>query len=192
MKRSRPTSVVASAATTLTLVTVGAVAIAACGSSGGGALTSHGGGAAATTPRSASASSGSVAVATSSLGKILVNPQGKTLYLWQADTGPKSTCSGACAAAWPPLLTTGAPTAGGGVDASLLGTTKRSGGEEQVTYNRHPLYLFTGDTGSGQTNGEGSTSFGALWYVLSPAGSQITRSAAPSARAGGSGSAAGY
>ena len=83
-------------------------------------------------------------------------------------------------------MTTGAPTAGSGAQASLLGTTKRSDGAEQVTYHQHPLYLFTGDTASGQTTGQGSTGFGAPWYVLSPGGKQITW------RSGGSGSSSGY
>jgi predicted lipoprotein with Yx(FWY)xxD motif len=106
--------------------------------------------------------------------------------------GSGGACSGACAAAWPPLLTTAAPTAASGVKASLLGTTKRSDGAEQVTYNQHPLYLFRGDTASGQTNGQGSTGFGAPWYVLAPSGSQITGSASTSGRGSGSSSSSGY
>jgi hypothetical protein len=89
-------------------------------------------------------------------------------------------------------LTTGAPTAGGGAKASLLGTTKRSDGAKQVTYNRHPLYLFAGDTASGQTTGQGSTGFGAPWYVLAPGGNQITGSASSSGPASGSSSSSGY
>jgi Secreted repeat of unknown function len=85
-------------------------------------------------------------------------------------------------------LTTGAPTAGRGAKASLLGTTKRSDGAEQVTYNQHPLYLFTGDTASGQTTGQGSTGFGALWYVLSPGGNQITGATSTSGPVSGSSS----
>jgi hypothetical protein len=71
-------------------------------------------------------------------------------------------------------VTTGKPTAGSGVRNSLLGTTKRVNGSEQVTYHGHPLYLFAGDTASGQTNGQGSDGFGALWYVLSPGGNALT------------------
>jgi predicted lipoprotein with Yx(FWY)xxD motif len=136
--------------------------------------------------------SGTVDAASSSLGKILVDSHDRTLYLWQADTGPKSTCSGACAEAWPPFLTAGTPTAGNGTKASLLGTSKRSGGKEQVTYNQHPLYLFAGDTAPGQTNGQGSTGFGALWYVLSPAGHQITGSGSASGSASAASSSTGY
>jgi predicted lipoprotein with Yx(FWY)xxD motif len=119
-------------------------------------------------------------VASTGLGSILVDSQGRTLYLWQADTGGKSTCTGACATAWPPLETTAKPTAGGHVKGSLLATTKRADGSEQVIYNGHPLYTFQGDTASGQTNGQESNGFGARWFVLSPTGTEITGSAASS------------
>jgi predicted lipoprotein with Yx(FWY)xxD motif len=85
-------------------------------------------------------------------------------------------------------VTTAKPTAGNGVMSSLLATTKRANGTKQVTYNGHPLYRFAGDTAPRQTNGQGSTGFGALWYVLSPRGDQLTGS---TASAGGS-SPAGY
>jgi predicted lipoprotein with Yx(FWY)xxD motif len=158
-----------------------AVAITACGSASSSNQTTTGAGApaAASAPSSTSAPSGTVDLANSSLGPILIDAQGTTLYLWQADTGAKSTCTGACASAWPPLVTTGKPTAGSGVRTSLLGTTKRQNGTEQVTYNGHPLYRFAGDTAARQTNGQGSTGFGALWYVLSPRGNALT-GAAPS------------
>jgi predicted lipoprotein with Yx(FWY)xxD motif len=163
------------------VVALSALALAACGSSGSSKST---GGAPASAPPAGS-SSGTVDVASTSLGSVLVDSKGRTLYLFQADKGKKSTCNGACAATWPPLMTTAKPTAGSGVKDSLLGSTKRSDGSEQVTYNGHPLYTFQGDTASGQTNGQGSTNFGAVWYVVSPAGSQITgsgsgASAAPS------------
>jgi predicted lipoprotein with Yx(FWY)xxD motif len=108
------------------------------------------------------------------LGTILVNAQGRSLYLFEKDKNGKSACSGACAKAWPPLLTTGKPSAAGGVNAKLLGTTKRSNGT-QVTYNGHPLYTFFQDTKAGQTNGEGSTAFGAAWYVMGTNGKKIEK-----------------
>jgi predicted lipoprotein with Yx(FWY)xxD motif len=114
-----------------------------------------------------------VAVRSTSLGKILTDSQGRTLYLFEKDTGTKSTCSGACAAAWPPLTTSGKPKAGPGLKASLLGTTARSDGSTEVTYNGHPLYTYAGDQGAGDTNGQGLDQFGAEWYVLSPAGSKL-------------------
>jgi predicted lipoprotein with Yx(FWY)xxD motif len=158
-----------------TAIAVSAIAIAACGSSSSSKQTTTGASpAASSAPSSTSASSGTVDLAKGSLGPILIDSQGRTLYLWQADTGAKSTCTGACASAWPPLVTTGKPTAGSGVRNSLLGTTKRANGTEQVTYNGHPLYRFAGDTASRQTNGQGSTGFGAPWYVLSPRGNPLT------------------
>jgi predicted lipoprotein with Yx(FWY)xxD motif len=110
------------------------------------------------------------------LGKVLVDSKGRTVYLFQKDTGPVSTCSGACAADWPPVTSAGKPSAGTGVTASMLGTTTRSDGTKQVTYNGHPLYLYVGDQSAGDTNGQAVNAFGANWYVLSPAGSTITKS----------------
>ena len=123
---------------------------------------------------STAASGGSaVDLATSKVGKILVNSKGLTLYLFVADTGTTSTCNGACAGAWPPLTTKGKPTAGAGVKASLLGTTKRSDGTTEVTYGGHPLYTYAGDTGPGQTTGQALSQFGALWYVVGANGAAI-------------------
>ena len=154
------------------------VAFAACGGSSNKSTTA----AAAAT----GTSSGTVKVASTGLGKILVNSSGLTLYLFEADKGTTSNCSGACAAAWPPLVTSGKPTAGAGVNASLLGTTKRSDGTTQVTYNGHPLYRFASDTKPGDTTGQGVNGFGALWYGLSAAGSPITtKQASTGAGSGG-------
>jgi predicted lipoprotein with Yx(FWY)xxD motif len=120
-----------------------------------------------------------VALASSKLGKILVDGESRTLYLFEADTGTASTCNGACASAWPPLTTTGEPIAGPGISASKLGTAKRSDGTTGVTYNGHPLYTFAGDSAPGQTTGQGSDGFGAEWYVLSAAGNAIETSGEP-------------
>jgi len=99
-----------------------------------------------------------------SLGTIVVNGNSQTLYLFEKDKNGKSACSGQCAKFWPPLLTKGSPKAGTGVKASLLGTTKRSDGTTQVTYNKHPLYRFKGDANKvGATKGEGLNAFGAEW-----------------------------
>ena len=106
-------------------------------------------------------------------GMALVDEDGKALYLWEADKNGTSTCTGPCAAAWPPVTTSGAPQAGSGVDKSLLSTVKRTDGTEQVTYNGHPLYYFVGDTAAGMAKGQGSKAFGASWYVLNAKGSKI-------------------
>ena len=143
-------------------------ALAACGT----AATGYGGGSAPSSP----AGPAMISVRASSLGQILVDGNGKTLYLFEADTSSQSTCSGACAQAWPPLTTNGGPKAAGSASQPLLGTTARSDGTTQVTYSGHPLYYFVNDTKPGDTTGEGSTAFGAGWDVLSPAGNKIEKS----------------
>ncbi len=101
------------------------------------------------------------------LGSILVDSKGMTLYLFTNDTPNTSTCYTACATAWPPLLTNGTPTAGTGVDASMLGTTARTDGTTQVTYNGWPLYYFQSDKAAGDTTGENVQG---IWFVVTPAG----------------------
>lgn len=118
-----------------------------------------------------------VATANSALGRILVDKHGRTLYLFARDKKGKSACSGACAVYWPPLLASGKPTAIAGAKQSLLGTTRRADGRLQVTYRHHPLYRYAGDSGSGQTTGQGLNASGGLWWVLSPAGNKIVKSA---------------
>ena len=161
MSRIRPLTLVASAAAAPLI----ALAVAACSNGGGGAGTG--------------------------LGQILVNSQGRTLYLFQKDTSPTSTCTGACATSWPPLRTSGQPAVGSGANAALLGTTPRSDGGPQLTYNGHPLYLFFQDQKPGDTNGEGVNAFGASWFALSPSGNQVT-AAASGGSASSSGGAGGY
>ncbi|MEV5572343.1 hypothetical protein AB0L06_20045 [Spirillospora sp. NPDC052269] len=109
-----------------------------------------------------------------SLGKILVDGKGRTVYLFEKDQGGKSSCTGACAAVWPPVPAKGKPQAGSGANASMLGTTSRGHGIMQVTYNKHPLYYYTPDTGTkGSAKGEGLNQFGGAWYVVSPAGKKV-------------------
>jgi predicted lipoprotein with Yx(FWY)xxD motif len=114
-----------------------------------------------------------VDVGKSPLGHILVDRKGITLYDFLPDKRTTSVCYGACAALWPPLITKGKPTAGPGVRASLLGTTKRKDGKLEVTYNGHPLYYFVSDRKPGETTGQGLNQFGGPWWVLSPAGKEI-------------------
>ena len=159
MTRNRFT-ILASAA----LVALTALCVAAAGSANTSTTTSN-----ATTARSST-----VRVVNSHLGKILVNSPGHTLYMFKKDKGTKSSCNGACAKAWPPLRTSRKPVVGSGASASKAGTTKRSDGTRQVTYNGHPLYTFVKDTKAGQTNGEGLTAFGGSWSALSPAGSRAS------------------
>jgi predicted lipoprotein with Yx(FWY)xxD motif len=117
------------------------------------------------------ASSGSTVQVASSpqYGSILVDAQGKTLYLFEQDTSKTSACTGTCIATWPPLTATGSPTAGTGLNASLLGTAKQGDGSNQVTYNGHLLYLFTGDANAGDVTGEGVEGF----FVVSSTGDKV-------------------
>jgi predicted lipoprotein with Yx(FWY)xxD motif len=134
----------------------------------------------ATAAPSAAGGGARVAVASHDVGRMLVDAQGRSLYLWKGDALNKSRCSGACAGAWPPLTTKGAPKAGAGVTARLLGTIKRSDGTRQVTYAGHPLYRFTGDSSRGQVQGQGSNAFGATWWAVKPTGQPNTRKAGSS------------
>src|ERR1700730_1567345 len=134
------------------------VAVAACG--GGGATASMT--PAKTTPTSPT----SIGTGKTALGTILVDSQGRTLYLFTHDSGITSMCSGPCAAAWPPLVATGAPTATSGANAAPLATSKRADGTTQVTYNGHPLYRCVKDVNPGQTNGQGVTAFGGSWFAV--------------------------
>jgi predicted lipoprotein with Yx(FWY)xxD motif len=167
MSRGKPLTLLAGAALPVT-----ALAVAAFGSGASAAAVSTQ--ATSGRPAAISASTRTVNVRSSSLGKILVDSRGRTLYLFKKDSANKSACSGSCATFWPPLRTSGKPTVGKGVRASKVGTIKRSDGKRQVTYNGHPLYRFTMDTKAGETHGEGLTAFGARWFAVSPAGKQIT------------------
>ena len=120
------------------------------------------------------ASTATVSARTTKLGRILVDAHGRTLYLFLKDKHGKSACGGACAKARPPLMTNGKPKVSGGAEARMLGTTQRASGT-QVTYDGHPLYLFVGDKKAGQTSGEGSTAFGAPWYVMGTNGHEIDK-----------------
>jgi predicted lipoprotein with Yx(FWY)xxD motif len=121
---------------------------------------------------------------------VLTNGSGRAVYLWVKDTGDMSQCSGACAGAWPAVTATGTVTAAGAAKASDLGTITRSDGTKQVTYDGHPLYYFSGDSGAGTASGQGSDSFGAKWWLVAPSGSDVTASVSSfTASASGSGSA---
>jgi predicted lipoprotein with Yx(FWY)xxD motif len=167
-------------------VPLAALAAAGCGGGGGEAT------AAPAPPKTAGGGPATVRVASTGLGKILVGSNGRTLYLFKKDRGSKSACSGECATEWPPVRASGKPTVGGGANASLVSTTKRSDGKPQVTYNGHPLYLFEGDRDAGDTSGQGLTAFGAAWYALSPAGNQLSGTASSSGGGSNSGSGTGY
>ncbi|WP_242882142.1 COG4315 family predicted lipoprotein [Actinomadura litoris] len=109
----------------------------------------------------------------SSLGRILVDGKGRTLYLFVADLPNQSSCDGACAAIWPPATSQGPAIAGGDVQRSQITTIARSEGPRQLVYAGHPLYYYQADTGRGDIRGQALTQFGAEWYAVSPQGEQV-------------------
>ena len=110
-----------------------------------------------------------VSVRSTEYGKTLFGPSGKVVYVFGADRGSTSHCYGVCAAAWPPLLTTGPPLAGAGIEAKLLGMTKRKNGTLQVTYNGHPLYYYSADK-VGKIMCQHANMHGGLWLIIKPSG----------------------
>ena len=164
--------------------------VAACGGSSGPNKPSS----PASSPPASSGGAGvsaslKISTAKGSLGTYLIGTLGKSarpVYLWSADTSGKSACSGACASTWPPVISIGTPSVSSGVTAANLGTITRSDGKKQVTYNGHPLYFYAADSGPGTTSGEGLNSFGAKWWLVSPSGAGITKSASAKSSSGGS------
>lgn len=157
---------------------VALAAVAGCGGGGSGGSGSPGyGGSPTSSAAPTGAASGQTIKAANvgSVGTVLVDGAGRTVYLFEKDTGNKSSCSGSCAAVWPPVTTSVKPQPGSGADASKLSTTKRSDGTTQASYAGHPLYYYAPDgTSSGSIEGQGLDQFGAKWYVLSPSGSAVT------------------
>jgi predicted lipoprotein with Yx(FWY)xxD motif len=173
-----------------------ALLVAGCASGSGSTASSSApstGTSAAGASTSGAASSGGateITTATASGSTFLTDGSGRAVYLWMKDTGDASQCSGACAGAWPPVTATGSVTAGGSAMASDLGTITRSDGSKQVTYDGHPLYYFSGDSGPGTASGQGSDGFGAKWWLVAPSGSDVT-AAVTSFTAGSSGGSSG-
>ena len=121
----------------------------------------------------ATAASSTLEIRKGKLGRFIVNSRGLTVYLFEKDKNGTSACYGACAKVWPPLITSSKPSAGAGVSASRIGTTRRRDGKLQVTYGGHPLYRYDDDHKPGQTEGQASKLFGAEWYVVAPSGKKI-------------------
>jgi predicted lipoprotein with Yx(FWY)xxD motif len=128
-----------------------------------------------------------VALRKTTLGPVLVDARGRTLYLFEKDRKGQSACDTACVKFWPPLVSRATPRAGKGVHKPMLGVTRRQDGRRQVTYAGHPLYTFVGDKTPGQTSGEGLANFGAEWYAVAASGHTVE----PSQPSGGS-SGGGY
>ena len=162
-----------------------ALLVAACGSAAKSASTATG----ANASDVSSSRTLTVGTARGSAGTYLIGAGDRAIYLWVADGKNMSHCSGACASIWPPVTTHASPHAGAGVHAGQLGTITRAGGVKQVTYDGQPLYYYAGDSHAGTTTGQGSDSFGAKWWLVSPSGTAIT-TAASAGSSGSSGSSA--
>lgn len=116
-----------------------------------------------------------IGVRKTSIGTILVSSSGRTLYEFTRDRPHSSTCVKIkeCSGIWPSLATSGKPTAGAGVKSSLLSTITLHGATKQVTYAGHPLYLYSGDSGPGETGYVGEKEFGGTWYAINAAGHAV-------------------
>lgn len=112
------------------------------------------------------------------LGAVLVNAKGRTLYVFANDQRSRVTCTGSCARFWPPLKwkSAGKPKAGGSARSKLLGTDMDPAGGKVVTYDRWPLYMYSGDSAAGQANGQNLDLNGGKWYVISPKGKVVKHS----------------
>jgi predicted lipoprotein with Yx(FWY)xxD motif len=153
------------------------------------ALAGCGGSAEHAVPTTSDGRPATVGVASTGLGEVLVDRQGRTLYLFARDSGTVSACTGACAVSWPPLRVRGAPLVGSGATPSDVGRTVRADGSSQLTYRGHPLYTFVNDKEPGDTNGEGISAFGGSWFAISPAGAKLAPRSQPQ---GGGGYGGGY
>jgi predicted lipoprotein with Yx(FWY)xxD motif len=152
------------------LVAAGAL-LGACGGSDDNKESKSRGTTATTRAAGGTTTTGAATVKTAQtgLGTVLVDAQGKTLYLYANDQGTTSAVPPNILAAWPPLVASGAPVAGDGVDASKLKTAQQPDGQTWVTYDDHLLYTFSGDQSAGQTNGH---KLGNVWYAVTPSGAQ--------------------
>jgi predicted lipoprotein with Yx(FWY)xxD motif len=168
---------------TVLVLAAATLTVTACGSGGESTTTSTSGPESGAAPESSKSSESGAASepgggpvvsakTLSGLGTVLVDPEGKTLYMFAPDKKSKVTCTGSCAAVWPPLKVEAGEKAeaSGGVKAGLLGTDPDPEGGEVVTYAGWPLYTYVADTGPGSANGQGVNLNGGYWYVITPAG----------------------
>jgi predicted lipoprotein with Yx(FWY)xxD motif len=148
-------------------------------SGGGGAYGPYGSGSSSSTSSTSSSSSGSSSTAAklttahTTLGTVLAaGAKGLTVYMFEGDSAGRSNCNGACAGVWPPVVVSGTPSVGGAALKGDVSVITRADGTKQLAYRGHPLYWFSGDKTSGDTNGEGIHGFGHAWYAVSPSGSR--------------------
>lgn len=155
------------------IAALGAIALAGCGSSG----SSADGATTASPPdppvATVAAKGPKIKVVDSDYGQILSNGRGRALYLFTADQGKGSNCSGDCATAWPPYIVKSNPVAGPGAKAGKIGTTTRSDGRLQATYAGHPVYFYVSDNEPGEVLCQAVNEFGGYWYVLRASGKAV-------------------
>jgi predicted lipoprotein with Yx(FWY)xxD motif len=161
------------------LAAIALVVLAGCGSSDDSSNASAGG-STSTTAAASSSAKATVQLAETSLGDVLTDADGMTLYMFTKDSDGKSACNGQCASLWPPLTADGTPTAGDGVDEDDLGTITREDGMTQVTYYGHPLYTYGPDTKAGDVNGQ---NVGGVWFAVTAEGEKA--GSAPASSGGG-------
>jgi predicted lipoprotein with Yx(FWY)xxD motif len=164
------------------------VLLAACG----GGSSTYGGGSSGSSGSSGASQvaqpPGSIAVATTPAGKVLVDPRGRTLYVFAPDSRGHSTCTGSCATYWPPVPGADAKRGATAAVTATLGSIKRADGSSQLTANGYPVYTYVGDHAKGQANGQGTNLSGGLWWVVSPSGVRVTETPPSSAGASSAGS----
>ena len=166
----------------------GLLLISACGSGGSSSSSSS------TSPSSSgssSSTSGTVALASTSVGKVLVDPSGMTLYAFANDTPGHTTCTGSCAVYWPPVPGSDMPHGSVAAVTAKFGTTTRSDGSSQLTVDGYPMYTYAGDSAPGQANGQGKNLSGGLWWVVGPDGSWV-KTTTSSSSSSSSGTRGGY
>ena len=160
--------------------------LAACG---GGSSTYGGGayGGGSSSPSQAAHTIGKISVAKTPAGKVLVDPRGRTLYVFAPDSRGHSTCTGSCATYWPPTPGADAKRGATAAGSATLGSINRAVGSSQLTANGYPVYTYVGDHSRGQANGQGINLSGGRWWVVSPSGTRVTMTPSPSAGASSSG-----
>jgi predicted lipoprotein with Yx(FWY)xxD motif len=180
------------AARSTTLAALGGASLlllAACGgggsSYGGGGSTYSGGG--SSSPSQAAHTVGKITVAKTSAGTVLVDPRGRTLYVFAPDSRGHSTCTGSCVTYWPPASGADAKSGATAAVTAKLGSIKRADGSSQLTANGYPVYTYVGDHARGQANGQGTNLSGGRWWVVSPSGARVTMTHSPSASSSSSG-----
>jgi predicted lipoprotein with Yx(FWY)xxD motif len=160
----------------------GITLLAGCGSGSGGTSTST---PTASATHAAAAGGAAVATGKTSVGTVLVDGNGMTLYAFAADSKDHSNCTGSCATYWPPVKADAAALGHPDGVTGTLGTTMRSDGSTQLTVDGWPMYTYAGDSKPGQATGQGKNLSGGLWWVVAPSGTWIKDTAGTSGSGGG-------